>query len=136
MCDKNEYLYVHCISLDFALGAGIAKQINARYNMRGKLFDMKNKYPQYFKEFKYGFCVTIDGVSNLITKDKYYNKPTMKTMKEALVSLKKYVENNKVKKIAMPKIGCGLDRLDWNDVSSLIKKIFQDIDVEIVVCYI
>lgn len=31
-------------------------------------------------------------------------------------------------------IGCGLDRLNWNDVSEQIKSIFADTDVEILVC--
>jgi len=43
------------------------------------------------------------------------------------------LENN-IKKIAMPVIGCGLDRLNWNDVSEQIKDVFADMDVEILVC--
>lgn len=34
----------------------------------------------------------------------------------------------------MPVIGCGLDRLNWNDVSEQIKDVFADMDVEILVC--
>ena len=43
------------------------------------------------------------------------------------------LEHN-IKKIAMPVIGCGLDRLNWNDVSEQIKNIFVDTEVEILVC--
>ena len=32
------YYLAHCISADFALGAGIAKTFDAVYNMRFKLF--------------------------------------------------------------------------------------------------
>ena len=39
-----------------------------------------------------------------------------------------------VKKIAMPKIGCGLDRLNWNIVRSIIKEVFEDTDIEILIC--
>ena len=38
------------------------------------------------------------------------------------------------KKIAMPVIGCGLDRLEWCKVSEIIKEVFEDTDVEILVC--
>lgn len=40
-CPKEYYL-VHCISGDYALGAGIAKEFNRRYDMRIKL---KELYP-------------------------------------------------------------------------------------------
>ena len=38
-------------------------------------------------------------------------------------------------KIAMPRIGCGLDRLEWGNVRRMIKCLFADTDVEILVCY-
>lgn len=38
------YYFAHCISSDFALGAGIAKTFDAEYNMRFKLF---RQYPDY-----------------------------------------------------------------------------------------
>ena len=45
------YYLAHCISGDFALGAGIAKQFNEVYNMRFKLF---RDYPIETGE-KYGY---------------------------------------------------------------------------------
>lgn len=134
--NKEEFLFVHCISLDFALGKGIAKQIDIRYNMKQKLYEIKKQNPNYFNNFQYGFCVVKDNIANLITKEKYWGKPTMKTMEESLISLKKYVISKNIKKIAMPKIGCGLDRLDWNNVENLIKELFFDLDVHIIICYI
>jgi hypothetical protein len=41
-----------------------------------------------------------------------------------------------IKYLAMPKIGCGLDKLDWNRVSDMIREIFSDLDIEIMVCYL
>ena len=41
-----------------------------------------------------------------------------------------------IKKLAMPKIGCGLDRLQWSKVRENIKEAFKDIDIEIVVKYL
>ena len=37
-------------------------------------------------------------------------------------------------KIAMPKIGCGLDKLQWSDVERIIHKIFDETNLEILVC--
>ena len=55
-------------------------------------------------------------------------------MKFALEKMKQICLENNIKKIAMPVIGCGLDRLNWNDVSEQIKDVFADMDVEILVC--
>lgn len=33
----------------------------------------------------------------------------------------------------MPKIGCGIDRLNWKKVSEIIKEIFEDVDIEIII---
>ena len=43
-------------------------------------------------------------------------------------------EDKDIKKLAMPKIASGLDRLDWDKVSSIIREVFRDADIEIMVC--
>lgn len=37
-------------------------------------------------------------------------------------------------KLAMPRIGCGLDKLEWSKVKAIIEEVFADTDVEILVC--
>ena len=50
---------------------------------------------------------------------------------------KREIEKNKnIKKLVMPKIGCGLDRLSWCKVEPMVQEIFKDLDIEIVVCYL
>lgn len=70
----------------------------------------------------------------LITKKILYGKPAYVTLWKCLIELKSHIEENKVKNLAMPKIGCGYDRLDWNVMKSMLEYIFQNIDVKIVVC--
>ena len=41
-----------------------------------------------------------------------------------------------IKKLVIPKIGCGLDRLSWDKVEPMVQEIFKDLDIEIVVCYL
>ena len=50
--------------------------------------------------------------------------------------MRKQCEEYGIKKLAMPKIGCGLDRLDWNKAESMILNIFNECDIEIVICYL
>ena len=139
-----DYYLVHCISADFKMGAGIAKKF-AEMGTRDWLFDLYNDKPYPWKGK--GDCVytwaakakgKYKGVFHLITKRMYYEKPTYVTLRQALESLKESCAPNfhDVKKIAMPKIGCGLNRLDWDKVKPIIQKVFADTDIEILVCYL
>ena len=79
-------------------------------------------------------CVLIDNVFNLITKEKYWHKPTYLTLKKSLQNMRKIVIEKDIKYIAMPKIGCGLDRLQWVNVKGILNEVFGDLDIEIIVC--
>lgn len=74
--------YVQCISADFAMGAGIALGFNEHFNMKNKL---TAAYPNgytltYDDKRMVGDCILMDNVLNLITKEKYWYKPTYQSM--------------------------------------------------------
>ena len=48
--------------------------------------------------------------------------------------MKEYMELLDITKLAMPKIGCGRDRLSWGEVYEIICEVFEDTDVTIVIC--
>ena len=128
--DSANYL-VHCISSDFALGAGIAKL----FKQRGVKQYLIDHYESKWNGIGYALYAPIDGyagVYNLVTKERYYNKPTYATLREALEDLKSRIP--KECKIAMPYIGCGLDKLEWNNVKDIILDVFGDTDIEITIC--
>ena len=76
----------------------------------------------------------VGSVFNLVIKEKYWHKPTLETLKAALLDMKAYATNMQVDKIAMPRIGCGLDKLDWHNVKPMIEETFKDTPIEIMVC--
>lgn len=136
--EKGYYL-VHCISADFALGAGIAKEFERRFHLRDDLFlafgpkwylDYDDKLPGD------AFLHSRKRIIDLITKTRYWQKPTLYSMRRSLEKMKVGCEKLSIKKLAMPKIGCGLDKLNWYDVSKLIIDIFCDTDIEIIICYL
>lgn len=132
----SEYHFVHCISTDFGMGKGIVIEFNKRFDMKNKL---KQAYPNYLQTWANGDCIKEGKVFNLITKERYYGKPTLKTMENALIKMKEICLEENITKIAMPKIGCGLDQLNWIDVKQLlfeVFEVFEDTDIEIFVCYI
>lgn len=131
------------------MGAGIAVEFNKRYNMSNVLKLMRKEYPKTTTDK----CIRVDNVFNLITKGKYWQKPTYNSLKESLLELKEEIQrrietneyyktiderlvDNRIYRLAMPKIGCGLDRLSWDKVEVMIKEIFNDLNIEIIICYL
>lgn len=130
----EEYFLAHCISADFKMGKGIAVEFNKRFNMKQKL---KKKYGNRLYEWDYGEhgeCILENRVFNLITKRNYYDKPTYDSVISALKDMRFQAINNNIKHIAMPTIGCGLDKLNWFRVSYIIQKLFDETDIETIIC--
>ncbi len=124
----QKYALAHCVSSDYALGAGIAVEFNKKFNMRKRLEEIgSHMYPE---------CVPVDNVFNLVTKERYWHKPTYETLEDSLLEMKEMIMYKGVKYLAMPRIGSGLDKLSWPKVKSLIEEIFSDLEIEILICYI
>lgn len=121
------YYFAHCVSSDYAVGAGIAVQFNNKFNVRQMLKNIgSGKYPD---------CVMTDNVFNLVTKDKYWNKPTYDTLRESLEKMKEMTHDT-VNHLAIPMLACGLDRLKWYNVEEIITDVFKDEDINILVRYL
>lgn len=67
-------------------------------------------------------------ILGLVTKEHYYEKPTLNDMRKAIWNLRARLETNAwldgdnplMTEIMMPHIGCGLDKLKWDDVKEII----------------
>lgn len=127
------YYLAHCISGDYALGAGIAKQFVEVYNMRFKLHKIF-PIPNGEKFANVGSALLIDNVFNLVTKARCFHKPTYDSLYETLIDMREQCEELDITKLAIPYIGCGLDKLQWDKVSDVIEDVFEDTDIEILVC--
>lgn len=137
-----KYNLAHCISLDCAMGMGIAKEFDKKYR------DLKPILIETIKANEITYPITIsvpiefleDGdpsiIHNLITKEKYWHKPSYFTITECIKQLVYQCKRYNTKYLAMPKIGCGLDKLSWNKVRSIIEEEFSDMDIEIMVIYL
>lgn len=124
---EDKFYLAHCIAADCAMGAGIATQFVKRNpRMRKELQKMNISVTDvlFYKDEK-------DKVFNLITKEKSYGKPTRESFNETIINLKNAMEMLDVRYLAIPKIGAGLDRLDWNVSREFIKTTFKDTDVTI-----
>ena len=127
----DSYTLVHCIAADAAMGAGIAVQFARRFpnmalTLRAYTLDVGTAVLFPNQDYK---------VINLVTKPKSWQKPSYASFAESIKSMKHIVRLHHIDKIAMPRIGSGLDRLDWNVCRSIIQDEIADVDVEILVCY-
>jgi hypothetical protein len=132
----EDYYLAHCISADFKMGAGIAVEFQKRFATKTLLMA---EYPGYLNSwqqyaFDGGDCLIQGRVLNLVTKERYFHKPTYKSMMRALTEMKYMCHVYAIHKVAMPLIGCGLDMLEWHKVSKMIQDVFADDDIEILVC--
>ena len=77
-------------------------------------------------------------ILGLVTKARYWQKPTIQDMSAALEALAGYLESlcdSDMITLVMPTIGCGLDRLDWADVSRQIHARLENVpNLSVEVC--
>ena len=69
----------------------------------------------------------------LVTKERYSHKPTMSSLESSLRAMRDLCIQNRIDQLAMPRIGCGLDKLNWDRVSQLIQTVFANDDIQITI---
>lgn len=143
----SEYVIAHCISCDCAMGAGVVIPImNKHPFLKRYCIEYVRKQNKEFNLPSLGTAYRYQDqngtVYNMFTKRfvgykagvgisyEYY----LKTLEKCLIDVKKQMLTNNETFIAMPKIGCGLDKCKWEDVSKLIKSVFENTDINIVIC--
>lgn len=121
---EGSFLLAHCISADAKMGAGIARRFVREFpalaGLRGKSLVVGGVYP-------------VGRVLNLVTKPKYFDKPTYRSLGLCLDAMAAHCRELGVTKLAIPRIGCGLDRLCWIKVRPMIEERFKDLPIEIAV---
>ena len=122
----------HCISADAKMGKGFAKQICERMSSLQEYCRGSNSFVGSVIPYKDNNSNRL--VYNLVTKWKFYEKPTLQTVQQSLKNMRSHAQLNNISAIVMPKIGSGLDQLNWNDVYKLIKDTFfsSGINIQII----
>ena len=124
-CEDKDSLG-HCVSADFEMGKGIAVGFRQRF---GCLPELKSL------DVPIGGAAVIQWndrfIYYLVTKARYWDKPTYQTLKSSLKKMKSHAVTHGVSCICLPRIGCGLDKLEWNIVRSMIIEGFRDTNVVI-----
>jgi O-acetyl-ADP-ribose deacetylase (regulator of RNase III) len=117
----------HCIASDLRMGAGIAVAMQKRFGLRGKIRSSGESLDN-------PTCVFVGKVFNLITKARSSGKPTYMSLRSAVQQMAHIATENDIRTIAMPRIGCGLDRLSWPLVREMLQEEVVARGISVIVC--
>lgn len=142
---SSDFLICHCISADAAMGAGVALALVRRFpSMKSEVKDCLETIPFAQRVSQVVFFVDDTSnalIANMITKTHYWDKSStmpqgayLNNLRQCLILVKQVMLERDIKKLAMPKIGCGLDRCSWIEVESIILDVFGGTDIDITVC--
>lgn len=131
----TDYSLAHCVSQDLAMSRGIAKVFRSKF---GRLKELHQQNPRVGKlvHLKDNSTTRKRYVYYLVTKSRFYSKPTYETLWESLQELRKHLLENDVLKLAIPKLGCGLDGLNWRVVRNMLEVLFQNTGIDIRACHV
>ena len=71
-------------------------------------------------------------IYNLVTKELFCDTPDLPTLSKTLEAKRIHACTNGVSTIALPKLGCGLDQMNWQAVVKLLRDIFAYAEVQFV----
>ena len=105
----------HCVSRDFAMSAGIAVTFLNLFGGKDELKDQNvniGEIAWLYRDCRY--------IYYLVTKENYWQKPTYDSLRNCIRNLFVLCDKHNVKSLSIPKLGCGLDRLQWDKVKQII----------------
>ena len=119
----------HCVSSDFKMSAGIARTFRRQYPTNYPKFgtlNQKSLWPQFLESSQ-------RYIYHLLTKVRFFHKPTYCSLRTSLAALRRHAEDKDVKAISMPKLGCGIDQLEWHLVRKILKEEFATSQIHLTV---
>ena len=120
--EQKDTMLLHCISSDYAMGYGFAKEIENRYHIRDYLMMVgKHTCPD---------IIPVDNIINIITTDNYWHRGTYEKFNVGLILAREYCHEKEITRLVMPAIGSGYSRLDWESCYKNIKYLIDEFDID------
>ena len=121
----------HCISADAKMSKGFADFLS--HKIPGLRSTCKKAKLLIGQVFPFWDSTSRRYIYNLVTKERFFDKPDLSTLLTTLEAMKSHATTNGVSTIAIPKLGCGLDKMNWQEVVKLLRDVFAYSDVHVVV---
>ena len=120
----------HCISNDKQMSSGIASEIRGMISNYEELLKINTKISDVLISQN-----NEKNIYHLITKQNYWEKPSYLDLFCSILNLKRKLEINNEISISLPRIGCGIDRLNWEKVKQMILFIFHNSSINVTICH-
>lgn len=117
----------HAVSADLHMGAGVAVDFKLYFGRVQELLDQGRGVGEVAYLQHNGLYIFY-----LITKECYWHKViSLNNILSCLYNLKALCISLGIQEVSMPRIGCGLDLLKYEDVLPRIVHVFQDVAVKV-----
>ena len=125
------YYIAFAIPADLSFGSTTARQIDAFYGLRDKLEKAVEKYEDECEDLETGWLkagdtICIENIFVMLTTNKKYQRPTLETIRSCVRAIAEVCYENKIRYLAMPRVGCGHGHLDWDVVKVAILDEFDN----------
>jgi O-acetyl-ADP-ribose deacetylase (regulator of RNase III) len=120
---------IHCVGADLRMAAGLARQVAGRSGrpVIGPATPIVGSAVMQLSAEGVWLC-------HMVTKPLSSGEPTYSDLRLALVTAVQVFVGKGIRRICMPRIGCGLDGLLWSRVRAIISEVCGRYGVEPVVC--
>ncbi|KAJ8979624.1 hypothetical protein NQ317_015191 [Molorchus minor] len=126
-----EFALAHCVAQDLQMSRGIAAAFKEKF---GNVDELRRQRPEVGDVLQLGGDETSRRVFYLVTKHLSRDKPTYENVWESLISLRGALLSQEVTHLAIPKLSCGLDGLNWRVVRNMLEVLFQFTGIGVLVC--
>ncbi|KAL4083611.1 hypothetical protein QTP88_028927 [Uroleucon formosanum] len=115
-----------CVSADFEMTHGVAVQMRRKFGNLTQLRRLQKKVTEVAS-----LEITDRNIFYLITKEKFWQKPTCEDIFQSLQNLKKICQERKVTRLACPRLAIDRDGIKWETVRSMLYYTFRNSEIEI-----
>ena len=121
----------HCISADAKMSKGFAEQLSQQ--ITGLRDTCRRTKLSSGQTFPFWDPAGTRYIYNLVKKTRFSEKPNLPTLSLTLQEMKYHARLYGISTIAIRKIGCGLDQMNWQEVVQLLRDVFAYSNIRIVV---
>ena len=121
----------HCISADAQTSKSFAQFLSERFPRLRRT--CRRAHLLKDQVFPFWDSSSRRYICNIVTKEKYLVKTDLQTLATTLQNMQAHATMHGVSTIAVPKIGCGFDQMNWQDVVKLLRNNFAYSVIQIVI---
>lgn len=122
----------HGVNCRGVMGAGIALQFKRRWPAMFRAYGVRSQYMRPGDLFDWHDPVTHRWIYNLATQASPGPCATLDAVRLSVGRMVEHAVTRHVRRIGMPRVGCGIGGLSWEDVQPIVAQAAQRVDIVVV----